>query len=149
MQYQPIFTKWDPNYNLDLYLSEVEINYSSGPTMEQLMRHGKWFSSSGVEQPFWWVGHESPYNQYYTVTLSNATPTCGFDDGGQFLLSSTTVEEDAASQEVTCSGSGTFCGYIISSGSCAGTFTQSTGSCSEVSGDITIEGGYYPSACPW
>ncbi|MDD3475007.1 MAG: LamG domain-containing protein, partial [Candidatus Dojkabacteria bacterium] len=57
VQYQAIFTKWDDNTNLDLYLTEVEITYSSGPTMDQLMRHGKWFDSSGQEQPFWWVGN--------------------------------------------------------------------------------------------
>jgi hypothetical protein len=57
VQYQAIFTKWDNNTGLDLYLTEVEITYSSGPTMDQLMRHGKWFNSSGVEQPFWWVGN--------------------------------------------------------------------------------------------
>jgi hypothetical protein len=55
VQYQPIFTKWDSNPDLDLYLTEVDINYSIGPTNEQLMRHGKWFNSSGVEQPFWWI----------------------------------------------------------------------------------------------
>jgi hypothetical protein len=55
VQYEAIFTKWDDNPYLDLYLSEVNIDYSSGPTMEQLMRHGKWFNSSGEQQPFWWV----------------------------------------------------------------------------------------------
>jgi hypothetical protein len=58
IQYQPIFTKWDDNPYLDLYLSEVNIDYSSGPTMDQLMRHGKWFNSSGEKQPFWWVNNE-------------------------------------------------------------------------------------------
>ena len=57
IQYQPIFTKWDDNPLLDLYLTEVSITYSSGPTMEQIMRHGKWFNSSGEEQPFWWVNN--------------------------------------------------------------------------------------------
>jgi hypothetical protein len=56
VQYKVIFSKWDDNPYLDLYLSEVNIDYSSGPTMDQLMRHGKWFNSSGEEQPFWWVG---------------------------------------------------------------------------------------------
>jgi hypothetical protein len=52
VQYQPIFTKWDNNPLLDLYLSEVDITYSSGPTMDQIMRHGKWFNGSGEKQPF-------------------------------------------------------------------------------------------------
>jgi hypothetical protein len=58
LQYQPIFTRWDDNPLLDLYLTEVSINYSSGPTMDQIMRHGKWFNSSGEKQPFWWVNNE-------------------------------------------------------------------------------------------
>jgi uncharacterized delta-60 repeat protein len=58
IQYHPIFTKWDNSSNLDLYLSEVDVTYSSGPTMDQLMRHGKWFNSSGEQQPFWWVSGE-------------------------------------------------------------------------------------------
>ncbi len=58
IQYQPIFTKWDDNPLLDLYLTQVSIDYTSGPTMEQVMRHGKWFNSSGEQQPFWWVGEE-------------------------------------------------------------------------------------------
>jgi hypothetical protein len=57
VQYEAIFTKWDDNPYLDLYLSEFTVDYSSGPTMDQLMRHGKWFNSSGVEQPFWWVNN--------------------------------------------------------------------------------------------
>lgn len=57
IQYKPIFTKWDNNPLLDLYLSEVDITYSSGPTMDQIMRHGKWFNSSGEKQPFWWVNN--------------------------------------------------------------------------------------------
>jgi hypothetical protein len=56
IQYQPIFTRWDDNPLLDLYLTEVDITYTAGPTMDQVMRHGKWFDSSGEKQPFWWVG---------------------------------------------------------------------------------------------
>jgi hypothetical protein len=148
VQYQPIFTKWDSNPDLDLYLTEVDIDYTVGPTNEQLMRHGKWFNSSGVEQPFWWVGHESPQKKYYTITHSNSTMTCGFGDlviGGSTAI----VEGGNASPEIICSGSGVFCGYIITSGACAGTFSQTTGSCSEVWQDIIIEGGYYPSTCPF
>jgi sugar lactone lactonase YvrE len=55
IQYESIFTRWDGDAENDLYLSEVDISYSVGPTMDQLMRHGKWFDSSGVEQPFWWA----------------------------------------------------------------------------------------------
>jgi hypothetical protein len=58
VQYQPIFTRWDDSPLLDLYLTQVTIDYTSGPTMEQIMRHGKWFNSSGEKQPFWWVGEE-------------------------------------------------------------------------------------------
>jgi hypothetical protein len=56
LQYQPIFTRWDDNPLLDLYLTEVDITYTAGPTMDQVMRHGKWFDSRGEKQPFWWVG---------------------------------------------------------------------------------------------
>jgi hypothetical protein len=57
VQYESIFSRWDDNRELDLYLSEVDIEYSSGPTMDQIMRHGKWFNSSGEKQPFWWVNN--------------------------------------------------------------------------------------------
>lgn len=36
------------------YISTVNIDYeTSGPTMDQIMRHGQWFNEEG-KQPFWW-----------------------------------------------------------------------------------------------
>jgi hypothetical protein len=58
VQYRAVFSRWDDNSQLDLYLSEVDVTYTSGPTMDQVMRHGKWFDSSGEEQSFWWVNNE-------------------------------------------------------------------------------------------
>ncbi|OGC98059.1 hypothetical protein A2634_02735 [Candidatus Amesbacteria bacterium RIFCSPHIGHO2_01_FULL_48_32] len=37
---------------LDTIASSPTITLSTGPTNDQLMRHGAWFNSSGVEQPF-------------------------------------------------------------------------------------------------
>jgi hypothetical protein len=52
MQYRALFSTTDPA--VTPYLSGVTVNYTSGPTNAQLMRHGKWFSS-GVKQSFWWA----------------------------------------------------------------------------------------------
>lgn len=53
LQYKFIFTTKLPY--LTAYLSSVNINYiSAGPSMDQIMRHGKWFND-GVKQPFWWA----------------------------------------------------------------------------------------------
>lgn len=57
VQYRSIFSSWDSN--VTPYLSQVQIDYTSGdstPVLEQLMKHGKWFDSSGVKKGFWWVG---------------------------------------------------------------------------------------------
>lgn len=53
LQYKFIFTT---KYSyLTPYLSSVNINYvSGGPSMDQIMRHGKWFND-GEKQPFWWA----------------------------------------------------------------------------------------------
>jgi len=54
-QYKAILTSWDSN--VTPYISQVQIDYTaSGPTIDQLMRHGMWFDSSGAKQNFWWVG---------------------------------------------------------------------------------------------
>ncbi|HOR06246.1 MAG TPA: LamG domain-containing protein, partial [Candidatus Dojkabacteria bacterium] len=53
-QYKAIFSTWD--IAVTPYISQVQLDYFSGPTLDLLMRHGKWFNSSGVKQPFWWVG---------------------------------------------------------------------------------------------
>jgi len=61
MQYRAIFstTNWfDPAHEVgptSPYLSGVTVNYTSGPTTDQLMRNGKWFSAAGVKQGFWWA----------------------------------------------------------------------------------------------
>ncbi|HCC68220.1 TPA: hypothetical protein DEP90_03410, partial [Patescibacteria group bacterium] len=55
IQYMAIVTTSDTN--ITPYISNVTINYQDGPTMDQVMRHGKWFDSSGQEQSFWWVGN--------------------------------------------------------------------------------------------
>ncbi|HNR53092.1 MAG TPA: LamG domain-containing protein [Candidatus Dojkabacteria bacterium] len=53
-QYKAIFSTWDNA--VTPYISQVQLDYFSGPTNEQLMRHGKWFDSSGTRKGFWWVG---------------------------------------------------------------------------------------------
>jgi hypothetical protein len=55
IQYKTIFTSWDSN--VTPYISQVQLDYEAGgPTLEQLMRHGKWFDSGGAKKGFWWVG---------------------------------------------------------------------------------------------
>jgi len=54
LQYQVVLLRND--INISPYLVEIELIYEEpGPLMDQLMRHGKWFSNSGEEQSFWWV----------------------------------------------------------------------------------------------
>ncbi|MGI6423382.1 MAG: LamG domain-containing protein [Candidatus Dojkabacteria bacterium] len=53
LQYKFVF--FSKLLGLTPYLSSVNINYTnSRPAMEQIMRHGKWFSDKG-EEPFWWA----------------------------------------------------------------------------------------------
>ena len=52
VQYRGILSSWDPANTA--ILSAVTVNYTAGPTVTQLMRHGAWFSN-GVSQPFWWA----------------------------------------------------------------------------------------------
>jgi hypothetical protein len=55
-QYRTIFTTWDGN--ITPYISTVQVDYSASaekPTMDQVMRHGKWFNSTGEKQNFWWA----------------------------------------------------------------------------------------------
>ena len=41
-------------YGFSPYISSVNIDYeTSGPSMDQIMRHGNWFNDEG-KQPFWW-----------------------------------------------------------------------------------------------
>jgi hypothetical protein len=57
VQYKAILTSWDSN--VTPYLSQVQLDYVSGdsaPALEQLMKHGQWFDSSGSKKGFWWAG---------------------------------------------------------------------------------------------
>jgi hypothetical protein len=55
IQYKIVLNRKD--LDISPFLRQVEIIHSvPGPTMDQVMRHGKWFDSSGEEQSFWWVG---------------------------------------------------------------------------------------------
>ena len=54
MQYRAIFNTTDTN--VTPALTGATVNYTSGPTMEQLMLRGKWFNSVGVLQKYWWAG---------------------------------------------------------------------------------------------
>ncbi len=76
------------------------------------------------------VGATFTINQY-TVTY-NA-------NGGSCTPTSRTVNYNTTSAAPSCSRSGyNLTGYTITSGSCAGTFTASTGACSNVRANITI-----------
>jgi len=60
-------------------------------------------------------------------------------NGGTCSPASQSLCGDTGSGTVTCSRTGyTFNGFTITSGSCGGTFTSSTGVCSKVTQDITI-----------
>ncbi len=55
LQYKAIITSQDAA--VTPYISQVQLDYESGaPTLDQIMRHGKWFSS-GVKKNFWWTGN--------------------------------------------------------------------------------------------
>ncbi len=52
-QYKAVFTTTDNG--ISAYLNQVQLDYEQGgPSMEQIMRHGKWFSN-GVKQNYWWT----------------------------------------------------------------------------------------------
>jgi hypothetical protein len=55
IKYKIIFTTTDED--VTPYISQVEVGYRAelGPSTEDLMRHGKWFNTSGVQQAFWWA----------------------------------------------------------------------------------------------
>lgn len=54
IQYKVIFTSYDND--VTPFLSQVQVDYQSEePTMNQIMRHGQWFDSSGTRKSFWWV----------------------------------------------------------------------------------------------
>ncbi len=53
-QYRTIFTTAD-GY-VTPYLTQVQLDYTlDAPTMDKLMRHGKWFDSQGVKRDYWWA----------------------------------------------------------------------------------------------
>lgn len=53
LKYRLIFTT--SKYGLSPYISNITLDYEEGgPSMDQIMRHGKWFNESG-KQPFWWT----------------------------------------------------------------------------------------------
>jgi|GEM_PF-3859719 len=52
MQYRAIIST--SNLYVSPYLSGVTVNYTAGPTTDQLMRHGRYFSSGSL-QGFWWA----------------------------------------------------------------------------------------------
>ncbi|MFA7143421.1 MAG: hypothetical protein WC175_05560, partial [Candidatus Dojkabacteria bacterium] len=104
---------------------------------EQLMRHGKWFDSSGVEQPFWWVGdHSTPQASNFTVTYAR-NPSAG----GTLSFYTETVSDGSSNSPPTVSTNTgyTFDNFTITNGSCGGTFNSTTGSCSNVTTDMTIQ----------
>lgn len=52
-QYKGVLTSTDTN--ISPIIRQVQLDYTpDGPTMEQVMRHGKWFSNN-QKQNFWWV----------------------------------------------------------------------------------------------
>ncbi len=52
-QYKATLTSTDTD--VSPIINQVQLDYTvDGPTMNQIMRHGKWFNS-GVKQPFWWA----------------------------------------------------------------------------------------------
>lgn len=54
-QYRAIFTA--ESESLSPWLSQVVVDYSqgnTGPSMDQIMRHGKWFTG-GLRKNFWWA----------------------------------------------------------------------------------------------
>lgn len=54
IQYKIIMNR--RSLDISTFLTEVEIIHSiPGPTMDQIMRHGKWFDDE-EQQGFWWIG---------------------------------------------------------------------------------------------
>ena len=54
MQYRAILSTTGSDLGTTPYLSGVTVNYTSGPSTDQLMRHGRYFSSNAL-QGFWWA----------------------------------------------------------------------------------------------
>ncbi len=72
------------------------------------------------------------YRVKYTVSANG--------NGGTCSPASQSICGDTASGTLTCSRSGyTFSGFTITSGSCGGTFNSSTGVCSKVIANMTIQ----------
>ena len=56
LQYKAIMTS--QNQTVTPYLSQLQLDYSAGgPSMDQIMRHGKWFDS-GNKKNFWWANSQ-------------------------------------------------------------------------------------------
>ena len=54
LQYKAIITS--QNSAVTPYISQVQFDYEdSSPTLDQIMRHGKWFDSGGTKKTFWWA----------------------------------------------------------------------------------------------
>ena len=54
VQYRALMLTAD--WNVSPYINQVQIDYiQPGPTMDQVMRHGKWFDNGGTRQTFWWT----------------------------------------------------------------------------------------------
>ncbi|MBI2600320.1 LamG domain-containing protein [Candidatus Daviesbacteria bacterium] len=56
IQYRAIFSSSDPAVSASL--ASITTDYDQGPTgsnMSKVMRHGKWFNSSGILRPYWWA----------------------------------------------------------------------------------------------
>jgi len=54
MKYRFIYTT--SKYGISSNLSNVTVNFdTSGPNMDQVLRHGQWFNNEGVKQSFWWA----------------------------------------------------------------------------------------------
>jgi len=54
-QYRAVFTTTDED--ITPWISQVQVDYTpivTGPTMDQIMRHGKWFGA-GLRKNFWWT----------------------------------------------------------------------------------------------
>jgi len=53
-QYRAIITSSDEAVSASL--NEVTLDYNIGPSLDQIMRHGKWFND-GTKQDYWWVNN--------------------------------------------------------------------------------------------
>jgi hypothetical protein len=54
IQYRSVITSSDEAVSATL--TNVTFDYSQGPALDQIMRHGKWFDG-GTKKDYWWVGN--------------------------------------------------------------------------------------------